>query len=220
MEKIKNSRRKQLKVILAGFIAINLLVGCGKDNNQVAETEQITEIDNNEMTETNKTLKVYNEYLEQIGSLERMTEQELDDIARETNPHTISIKLNNGNYSQVGLDYNIISNANNNIKLIMPDFITGLETYDMFTGTIITDYTGFDQYQSLNNCISENDINPIGYTTQKSPAWDDTDKEYIRQNYGEEVLNCLQELGFPLYVYDVNSFYEVYNHVQETVPVR
>lgn len=62
--------------------------------------------------------------------------------------------------------------------------------------------------------IEENGIQPIGYINSW-PAWNDKEVKFVRENYGEDVLDCMQEYGFPIKAYYVQYFYDAYEKMQE-----
>lgn len=153
--------------------------------------------------ETNDTLLKYNTTLKNMGSKKVLTEEDLRIINENCNYGTISLKLADNTYTQVGNDYKFIETEEGKLELIISD------SYDMLTGLprIKDDYTIIDDFA---NFVSDNNVEPIGYNTQKWAGWSNHDSEIIRANYGEDVLYCLRENGFPLVCYDVNDLVHAY----------
>lgn len=163
--------------------------------------------------ETDLTLSKYNSWLQKKGVNQRLTKEDLEFIETNTNPTcanngVFSIKLQNNEYIQVGNEYFVVENADEKVELI-PGF--GFENeYDLFTGNKrkTIDYTILG---SFGDYVLENDIQIIGYIPQKWTYCSDRDKEFIKENYNEDILRCLQENGLPLPCYDVEDFYKINN---------
>ncbi len=220
MNKLK---KKIALVCISSLIASNGLVSCKKQNDtsdiQKIKNEQndfdefneskklIVDISNN-LLQTSKILMNYNSYLQEIGSSKRLTQEDLKIIEVNTNngenPAILTIKLNDSEYVQVGSDYIIA--ATEERELLLVNYLFDL---DLFTGSKLVE----DNFIVLDNVwdyISANNIEPIGYTTQKYSSWSDSDADFVRTFYGDDVLECLQENGFPLPLYDVSDFYMAY----------
>lgn len=153
--------------------------------------------------ETNDTLLKYNMALKNIGSKKVLTEEDLRIINENCIYSTNSLKLADNTYTQVGDDYKFIETEDGSFQLRF------VGNYDMLTGLprVKNDYTIIDDFA---NFVSDNNVEPIGYNTQKWPAWGDRATEFVRTNYGEDVLYCLRENGFPLVCYDVNDLVHAY----------
>lgn len=174
-------------------------------------------------SETDKTLLKYNNWLEQVGSNKKLTQEDLKIIEAQTNSHpeeinvkkmrgimngTISIKIRPNEYRQVGArEYDFVETEDGNLELRF----NGCEVFDFLTGKEIRyDNRDVNRISTFREFVIENDIYPIGYTTQVVSSWGDEDTHFIRERYGEDILECLRENGFPLPCYDVNDFYKIY----------
>lgn len=174
-------------------------------------------------SETDKTLLKYNNWLEQVGSNKKLTQEDIKIIEAQTNSHpeeinvkkmrgimngTISIKIRPNEYRQVGVnEYDFVETEDGNLELRFND----CEVSDFLTGKEIRyDNRDVNRISTFKEFVIENDIYPVGYTTQVVPSWGDEDTQFIKEYYGEDILECLRENGFPLPCYDVNDFYKIY----------
>lgn len=217
--------KEKTKVTVMLLLASTLLAGPSfmmKDLYQKYETIGIGDNEKNKndnssiqyisiFTETDNTLFKYNSWLQKLGSEKKLTIEDLEWIERNVNNRhpndgIISIKLQDGDYGQVGKDYLVIVNEENNIELICD---TATTSTDLLKGIprVQKEFTVIDTVEDF---ICKNNIETIGYTTQKWPAWDDQDSEFIKKSYGEDVLYCLEENGYPLPCYDANDLYKSY----------
>lgn len=181
-----------------------------------------------EETVTEMTLEKYNTYLENMESEERLTEDDLAYIYQSLNEDILNIRLKNGKYVQVYRDnYNIIENEKRQIELISDNNYTAytsgqinifenVTTYDLFTNTRLTNNQERYLVSSIGEYIDTNQIESMGYKEQEYLGWKDSDVEFIRTNYSEDILDCLKENGFPILAYDVSDFYETHKENKET----
>ena len=213
---------KNLKIVVSSIILGGSLVlaGCGLFGNKKEEAASVivetvdesletdvsvetTAID----AETNDVLATYNQFLQQRNSDKVLTEEDIRIIEENTHDGClISVKLGDDQYTQVGPEYIMAETENQELVLLAPISIANL---DMFTSNEV-DRRDLNKLGTLGDYIAENNIDTVGYTLQKYRSWSDHGVSYVRENYGEDVLNCLQENGFPLPVYDVQDFYDAY----------
>lgn len=191
---------------------------------EIKNQEQISETIKNKtiefpslLSQTDQTLLKYNDWLQKNGSNKRLTTEDLRIIEAQTNSHpedlfsktilgTISIKINSNEYRQVGAnEYNFVETIDGNLELRFSNL-----PFDMLTGKDAPYINEDTMISTFGEYIIDNEIEPIGYTTQSLSAWSDEDTVFIRENYGEDILECLRANGFPLPCYDVNDFYKAY----------
>lgn len=158
------------------------------------------------LSETEDTLFVYNSYLEKMGSNKRLTADDLRLICENSHMNIMSIKLKNNDYSQVGNDYTFSVNEYGELELVLEN---ALNRYDQLTKTR-TLKNNYKIVAKFDDFIGENGVEPLGYTRQIAPGWDDHSAAFVRENYGEDVLNCLQEKGFPLVCFSAQALYDAY----------
>ncbi len=213
---IKNNRKGTVSkkmICVASMIGLGVFYLFGKDFLSIKETTSSIKI---ESLLTMQTLETYNSYLAQIGSLKRLTEEDLAKIEaiNETRNQTIAIQIDEFEINEVNTEnYNVCENENGELEL---GFGNPKFSGNYFESIYEQKLDGIKQRKvlsSLDTFIKENGIEPMGYTNS-FPKWDEEKVNYVIENYGEDVLDCFQEYGFPISLYDVNSFYEVYESSQ------
>lgn len=166
---------------------------------------------------TDATLEKYNTYLHKIGSDKQLTEKDLEAILYSNldEDETISIQVDEFEFKQIGTKtYNVCVDENGNLSLhfrerqVKRDFFKPLESEE---DTIESKKVVLS---TIGEFIEENGIQPIGYINSW-PAWNDKEVKFVRENYGEDVLDCMQEYGFPIKAYYVQDFYDAYEKMQE-----
>lgn len=199
--KYKNLKVSNYATVLAltTTLSLSTLSGCEKQNVSITNSKPIELIHE---IGTDAILIKYNTYLYKMGSKTRLTEEAIQKIEDHTNEGTLALRLLNGEIVQVGTEYAVSKNADRGIELRL-DYETEL---DFFT-LLKSEEEQIHELCKLGDYITQNDIEKIDYTTQKQPCWSDRDSEFIRENFSEEILDCLTENGFPLPVYDVRDFY-------------
>lgn len=214
---MKKIQKKKIKFLALLYLSTFLsLTGCQKAN-QTSKVGVEVEINNSgkELSETENTLNIYNECLKKMGSREVLTQKDLENIIMNINLNTFAIKLNDGEYSQVGYDdYNIVKMNDGGIRLYLDSPFINIQ-YDLFTKKECSFEEMYTTLETIGECIQNNAIDPIGIRPQKNPGWTDEEKEFIRETYGEDVLDCFKQEGFPLSCYDVNDFYNAYLYKNE-----
>ncbi len=213
---IKSNRKGTVSkkmICVASMIGLGAFYLFGKDYLSIKETTSSIKI---ESLLTMQTLETYNSYLAQAGSLKRLTEEDLAKIEaiNETDDKTIAIQIDDFEINEVKTkSYQVCENENGELELgfIDPKFKSNYfkssceqESMTNSTRTVLN---------PLGTFIEENDIEPMGYTNS-FPVWDEEKVNFVIQHYGEDVLDCFQEYGFPVFLYDVNAFYEAHQKYQ------
>lgn len=214
---IKNHKKGKLSkkvVCIAGMICLGALYlfGHNKDKQNIENLASVKV----ESLLTLQTLEKYNTFLAQIGSLKRLTEEDLAKIEaiNETRNQTIAIQIDEFEINEVNTEnYNVCENENGELEL---GFVDSRFKGNYFESICDQELDGTENRKvisSLGIFIRENEIISRGYTNSY-PTWDDEKVDYVIENYGEDVLDCFQEYGFPVLLYDVNDFYEVYEQAK------
>lgn len=214
---IKNHRKGKFSkkiVCLASMIGLGILYLFGKSmNNQNIENTASVKI---ESLLTLQTLEKYNTFLAQSGSTNRLTEEDLVKIEaiNETNNQMVAIQINEFEINEVNTEnYNVCENDNGELEL---GFVDSRFKGNYFESIYEQELDGTENRKvisSLGAFIKEQGISQRGYTNA-FPKWDESKVSYVIENYGEDVLDCFQEYGFPIPLYDVNDFYEVYEQTK------
>lgn len=227
----KSSKRKSLYGLISVATSITMLLsGCENSNNKlnlntssIGTTSSLDEIGEKELSTTEELLELYNSYLKSLNSDKILTEEDIKYIEENTNnPCIVLIKLNDNECAQIGTDYHFCEYENDKLILIsrehpMMEYPSGeivyklrKDTYDLLTfeklsDEIVKDLGTFYDYSF------DKGVQKIGYTKPKFIGYSYSDKDFIIENYGDDVFRCLSKYGFPLPLYDVEDFYKVYN---------
>ncbi len=216
--KIKNSRKGKLalaSVTLAGLVYLlsrNAYVPSTEKNVWNAffvkdKTEKMAEASS---PITKITLENYNQYLKNhLGSEEQLTEKDLEIIAskKEMEADIIAVQIDEFAFNQIGMEDYLICETEDGIECFFPG-----SSLNLFAN-LYEQEKGLEKERrviaTVGEFIKENDIESIGYTTCY-PGWNDKEFAFVRENYGEDILDCLRAKGFPIVVYDVQDFYKAY----------
>ena len=182
------------------------------DKNDVDTTDiSVYELDDNDNKEfnvslDNDTMKILNKYNEYLG------EKKLDindlEILSMYNVSMFALKLEDGSFRQIGDDYCVAIKENGDINLLLSEKVEEAK-YDMLTGKKLKDNTEYVDYIPVIKYMVDNNIELVGYTLPKSVSYSNPDINMIENIYGEEVTDCVKQLGIPLKVYDSKDFYQV-----------
>lgn len=162
------------------------------------------------LIENSNILETYNQYLSETGYYKNLTQEDLKFISMYVEPsnfNTIAIKLCSNEYSQTTKNATVIETEKNELELLDDDNLSG---YDLFTGDRREECLDYRILGNIEEYILDNNIEPLEFTTKKISAWNGRDLEFIHAWYGDEVVDCLTENGFPLPIYDVDDFYDAY----------
>lgn len=168
--------------------------------------------------DTQSLLEAYNSELKgmklTVADLEFMTQDGL-----------VSIKREDGSYTQISMHYCYIDDLYDNAVIVrdlntnpvlVHDLNTNTSSYkviekqDMLTGKKIdTDDLENNDFHTtkVGDYIMNNDINFSAYTFPIKPAWTSNDQETIVKKYGMEVWNCVKKYGLPTRMYKAKDFY-------------
>lgn len=204
------TRRKKWKAILMALNMTAILSGCSLPENATPETTI------EETNENDATLSLYNNYLEKIGSPIRLTKEDLKIISEKMNGEIarIILRSNDGTYYPTFRNFGDIveDRANKTIYLINNTIYEPDQNFklDEFSWQAVPNIE-YNRIATLGNYIDKNNIESIGYIPTEWNFWNGQYKPFILENYGSEVLECLEKYGYPASVYEIKDFYATYH---------
>lgn len=192
----------------SGCIKKNEIATENNNDNTVVGVYELESIDNQDIditldNDTMKTLDKYNEYLKG----KEINVNDLEVLSMYNVPMFV-IKSEEENYSQISDDYYVATRKNGDIDILFSK-IPDEAKYDMLTQEKLDENTKYISYTPVIEYMVNHDIESVGYILPKHIAYSDSDIHMIESIYGEDVVECVKELGLPLKVYNAKDFYSV-----------
>lgn len=175
------------------------------NDNTYINVYELNNIENQELSvvldnDTKETLNKYNEFL---GN-KKMSVDDLEVLSMYNVPMFV-IRNEEGNYSQIGDNYYVATRENGDIDILFSK-IPGEAEYDMLTGNKLEKNVVYTDYIPVIEYISSHNIEFVGYKLPTHVAYSELDINTIESIYGQDVVECVKELGIPLKVYDAKDF--------------